>query len=167
MPAHRKNYDNAVRMYESGMSVQDIAFLHSITRQAMHKILGRRGVTFRKRERFGEDNNFYRGGNDYDRRVHSIVTKAIQTGRLIQGDCESCGKERKTVKGRSTVHGHHDDYNFPLNVRWLCQECHFEWHKFNEPVRRTVELPVMSKAETARTGGLAAQLKKRKERHGK
>ena len=39
--------------------------------------------------------------------------------------CEICGKEK--------THAHHDDYDKPLNVRWLCAEHHRQWHaKYGE-----------------------------------
>ena len=30
----------------------------------------------------------------------------------------------------------HDDYNNPLDVRWLCQKCHHSWHQTNRAAVR-------------------------------
>jgi len=40
--------------------------------------------------------------------------------------CSQCG-------GTVIVEAHHDDYNKPFDVRWLCRECHRGWHKNNTP----------------------------------
>ena len=62
MAAHRKDYDDAVRMYQAGLSIGDVAKGYGITRQAMYTILKRRGVQFRSKLRFKKDNHFWRGG---------------------------------------------------------------------------------------------------------
>jgi ribosome-binding protein aMBF1 (putative translation factor) len=46
---------------------------------------------------------------------------ARQTGRLVPEPCEVCGTE--------TVEAHHDDYDKPLEVRWLCRRHHSEVHR--------------------------------------
>lgn len=60
--------------------------------------------------------------------AHAIVYKAIQSGRIAKDSCEICGAEK--------AEAHHDDYNYPLRVRWLCKKCHVEWHKNNKPIRK-------------------------------
>jgi len=66
--------------------------------------------------------------NAIKRGASFMVNNAVRDGRLEkQYVCSECG----TNKGR--IHGHHDDYAFPLVVRWLCSKCHTEWHKENGP----------------------------------
>lgn len=136
MPAHRKQYDEAVAMYQSGLSIQEVADYFSVTRQAMHAILKRRGVSFRPQQRFGKSNHFHRGGIRSDRRAQRICEQAILKGILRRSDrCEQCQIPEKTFRdGRSSIQAHHDDYNRPLDVRWLCQKCHHEWHKKNRAI---------------------------------
>lgn len=122
-------YDEAVAMYELGMSVREVADYFNITHQAMYKILVRR-TKLRSQRQLGERNVFYRGGKHSSDKAHTIVEKAINRGVLKNPHiCEQCGANYNFSDGRSGIQAHHDDYNFPLKVRWLCQKCHFEWHK--------------------------------------
>lgn len=156
MPAHRKDFAEAVAMYNSGLSIGDVANRHSMTRQAMYKILKRRGVSFRPKLRYCKQNHFYRDGGPSDERVHAITTIAIQNGVLQRKPCEVCGYEGKRSDGRSSVEAHHDDYNYPLRVRWLCFNCHREWHQHNKPIRRTIDLPLTPKRQVSSMGGKAS-----------
>lgn len=55
----------------------------------------------------------------------SRVNNALRDGRLSKkSSCSECGSGR-------AIHGHHDDYNKPLEVRWLCAACHRQWHIAN------------------------------------
>ena len=61
--------------------------------------------------------------NAIKRAAQIQVCNAVRGGRLKKPEqCGECGKG-----GR--IHGHHDDYAFPLSVRWLCPGCHNRWHK--------------------------------------
>lgn len=135
-------YDEAVRLYERGMSVQDVADFYGVTRQAMWLVLKRRGCEFRPVRPSGEGNHFFRHGEgniDDNGRASKIVAKAIAKGILTPEPCEVCGKVGRFKDGRNAIQAHHDDYNFPLNVRWLCKRHHDEWHRTNKPIRRKVE----------------------------
>lgn len=57
-------------------------------------------------------------------RATNMVNNAIRSGNLHKEPCEVCGTTEK-------VHAHHDDYDKPLNVRWLCAAHHSQWHKEN------------------------------------
>ncbi len=47
-----------------------------------------------------------------------ILNCAVISGKVIKpSNCSECGRIRK-------ITAHHDDYSKPLEVRWLCHECH-------------------------------------------
>lgn len=52
---------------------------------------------------------------------HNAVNRAIRSGRLVRLPCERCGEENSCA--------HHEDYDKPLEVMWLCQPCHKQRHK--------------------------------------
>ncbi len=69
-------------------------------------------------------------------RARAEVQKAVADGRLVRPSlCEKCGKPPK--RGRQIL-AHHDDYNKPLDVRWLCDKCHGKVHRYDRlpPKRR-------------------------------
>ena len=50
------------------------------------------------------------------------VLKALRKGILIKQPCSICGSTLN-------IEAHHPDYNKPLNVVWLCRDCHKIIHK--------------------------------------
>lgn len=62
--------------------------------------------------------------------AHSKVQTAINSGKLTRPDsCSKCGKAPKRGKdGRATVQAHHEDYDHPLDVTWVCASCHGKEH---------------------------------------
>lgn len=56
-------------------------------------------------------------------KAHSLVNNAIRVGKLLKQPCEVCREEKSVA--------HHDDYDKPLVVRWLCQGHHKQWHSLN------------------------------------
>lgn len=67
-------------------------------------------------------NKKYRLKNPYKYKAHCTVNNAIRDGLMKKQQCEICGNK---------AHAHHDDYSFPLSVRWLCSFHHRKWHKEN------------------------------------
>jgi len=60
------------------------------------------------------------------RAASNMVNNAIRDKKIIKKDyCECCNIKNVVI------HGHHDDYAYPLKVRWLCSKCHRDWHKKN------------------------------------
>ncbi len=55
-------------------------------------------------------------------RARRDVAHAKATGRLIAQPCEDCGNMTPRQQA------HHEDYNNPLVVIWLCGPCHWKRH---------------------------------------
>ena len=53
--------------------------------------------------------------------ARTAVHKALRAGTIRRGPCEVCGDV--------DTQAHHDDYGKPLEVRWLCAECHRALHR--------------------------------------
>ncbi len=94
----------------------------------------RKAAQARYREQNAERMNALRtrdaARNPERRRVYKIVQRALASGRLIRPvDCQECGAEDVAV------HAHHNDYAKPLEVEWLCVDCHGRRHRQHEDDR--------------------------------
>ena len=73
-------------------------------------------------------NSAYRERYPMKRAAHTITRNYIRDGKLIKKcNCSVCNSDVK-------IEAHHDDYTKPLDVRWLCEKCHKEWHRHNKPI---------------------------------
>jgi len=132
-----------VVLYEKGMSCGQVAGYFNVSRQAMWDLLKRR-TTLRPQKKVGAENHFYRGGAKADDHAQNMVEYAVKSGVLVPSrSCEKCGNTGIFKDGRSKIQAHHADYNKPLDVEWLCQKCHHDWHRENTAIRKGVmqELP--------------------------
>jgi hypothetical protein len=60
-------------------------------------------------------------------KASALVTGAVKAGILVRPDlCETCGKP---PRGKGKINAHHEDYDFPLDVQWLCPKCHTRLHR--------------------------------------
>lgn len=51
------------------------------------------------------------------------LIKAVYSGKIKRPkSCDYCGD-------RCTPHGHHENYTRPLDVVWLCADCHTDIHR--------------------------------------
>ena len=55
------------------------------------------------------------------------VVAAVNSGKLKKTNCVECGSSR-------LVQGHHEDYDKPLEVIWLCSKCHHKLHQARKPL---------------------------------
>jgi len=80
--------------------------------------------------------------NPDKRRTHQKVHKAVKSGTLEKPECcEACDNTTNIV-------GHHEDYDKPLEVLWLCRRCHGMLHRSNERIKdgRLVYEPLFQNA---------------------
>ena len=55
--------------------------------------------------------------------ARQIVHLALRIGAISRPQlCEACGERKRLT-------AHHDDYQKPLDVRWLCYLCHAQEHR--------------------------------------
>ena len=63
----------------------------------------------------------YRKKNRQKNWARARLNYHIRNGNMSKKPCEVCGSTE-------WIHGHHDDYSKPLDVRWLCPVHHAEVH---------------------------------------
>lgn len=91
------------------------------------KICSSRGVALSKEQRRAANRRTVRnysviGSSAWKRHIATVrVHDAVRDGKLTRQPCEVCGAE--------PTEAHHDDYDKPLEVRWLCRKHHREYHK--------------------------------------
>ncbi|KKN69310.1 hypothetical protein LCGC14_0441680 [marine sediment metagenome] len=99
----------------------------------------RKGITGAYARQDKEHNGNWKGGISKDYYKYTKRTKAkhpkknkageifryaIRVGKIIRPtNCSSCNKYSKRIEG------HHEDYDKPLEVEWLCRKCHIAEHK--------------------------------------
>lgn len=62
----------------------------------------------------------YKAAHPGKAKARMRVGNAVRDGRLLRAPCMICG--------RKDVHAHHDNYDRPLDVVWLCPAHHFQRH---------------------------------------
>jgi ribosomal protein S27AE len=60
----------------------------------------------------------------FEIKARGKVHDAVKAGKIEKQPCEVCGS--------TVVEAHHEDYDKPLEVRWLCRAHHVEVHKQKE-----------------------------------
>jgi hypothetical protein len=80
-----------------------------------------RGLNPKRIQATVEINRAWRAEDSRRQVAHSTVARAVRNGSLVRLPCIRCGKEKSVA--------HHEDYDKPLDVMWLCQPCHKQRHK--------------------------------------
>ena len=96
-----------------------------------HRVQARKeyAQTPQGKQKITEIKKNYQKNHPSRRKAVNAVNNAVRDGLLIKPkNCQCCGAEAKSIEG------HHCDYNKPLDVMWLCDPCHKEWHRNNTPI---------------------------------
>jgi len=68
----------------------------------------------------------YSASHPKARKARGMVNARVRHGTMVVPDaCEICGRPRQEWR----LVGHHEDYDKPLAVRWLCHRCHKQLHR--------------------------------------
>ena len=73
-----------------------------------------------RRKRLQNGAKIWRQKNPIAYKAQTKVGNALRDGKLEKEPCLFCGCEQ--------VHAHHNDYQKPLDVVWLCPKCHQRMH---------------------------------------
>lgn len=58
--------------------------------------------------------------------ANGLINMRLRRGAIEKPNrCETCDRVRR-------LDAHHDDYDKPAEVRWLCRSCHMKWHRAND-----------------------------------
>ena len=65
--------------------------------------------------------NRWRAKHRHKNNAQQKLRHAVKTGKLERQPCEKCGNPKSEA--------HHADYSKPLDVKWLCRQCHAKEHR--------------------------------------
>ena len=69
-------------------------------------------------------------------RARAYLGTYVKRGKVIKPDvCSRC-------ESTDRIHGHHEDYDKPLEVVWVCHSCHMDIHGKRAIVQSTEGVPV-------------------------
>lgn len=53
-------------------------------------------------------------------RARSYASVYLKRGLITRGPCRDCGTDDAQM--------HHEDYSRPIDITWLCRDCHLALH---------------------------------------
>ena len=124
---HREDNIEKVRAYDRsrGMLPHRIAARKEYQKTEAGKEARNRGQRkYRKTEKGRRANHEYIKQHPDRIAAGIILNNAVRDKRIQKKPCEFCGS---TIN----IHGHHEDYGKPLEVIWMCAQCHKDYHAQN------------------------------------
>jgi len=78
---------------------------------------------------FKKSTTKYRKANPHRKKAWNTLNRGIERGIINRpNNCMICGSIKK-------LQAHHEDYDKPLEVAWLCVKCHKDTHTKRGPTR--------------------------------
>jgi hypothetical protein len=140
----RNDCKECVKARARGHRIENIDAIREYDRNRPNAKMRSKKSVQKNREKYKSDPAFkarilksqakWLSANKQKRKAHIIVGNAIRSGVLVPLPCEAC-------RTTEAVDAHHEDYRFPLDVRWLCKKHHMARHKeINEAMRAGINL---------------------------
>jgi len=103
---------------EVSLRTRDKVNARKLSREHMRRARINNPDKFRVREKLAARNKPKNAKTE----ARNILNQAIKSGKIIKPtNCSECGKIKR-------ITAHHHDYSKPLEVKWLCYECHGKEH---------------------------------------
>jgi len=120
---HREKNLERIRAYDRERGLREER------KEARRRWYRERVSTVDGKERFLRNSKKWASMNWNARHAHIVVSNAVRDGKLAVQPCERCGRA-------DNIHAHHEDYTKPLDVNWLCRDCHGVRHREINEARR-------------------------------
>ena len=92
------------------------------TKRIINKLFMRRDVA-KNPEKYKAQWRNYNRKKDRKTYARALLNAALNAGKISKSSaCQDCGRNIRLT-------AHHNNYNEPLHVEWLCYECHGKRHR--------------------------------------
>jgi hypothetical protein len=78
------------------------------------------------------------------RECRKLTAKAIRNGNIVKPKrCSRCGD----IPIPRKLHAHHDDYEKPYEIKWLCCSCHMRlhWKRYHKALKSPTKLTLRAR----------------------
>ena len=112
------------KLYESGMTQEEIAIELEVTQKVIWGFMKRNGIRARvakKRDQTGNNNSSWKGPDA----CYAALHRRVETQRGKPSKCEECGTEDLSrTYDWACMTGKYDD---PLDYKRMCRSCHWKY----------------------------------------
>lgn len=118
MPVHRKK-DESLEAYKERVRLYFISYREK-NREKIRQYNKNYNKEYRKLHGYINEKTWEKR-NPLKHKAQRMITEMLRYGKITPQKCVVCAS--------SFVHGHHEDYNKPKEVVWLCPLHHKQRHK--------------------------------------